>query len=252
MPKLFYNLIFLALSWPALANSNAEELLTKANQAYLEEQYSHAAEIYEEIKSLNLESVNLYYNLANSYFKDGKYGKAILNYERALRLSPGHENAGFNLQVAQSRIVDKVTPVPTVFYVMWWRWFYSIFSINNWGWMVIFSLVFALVCLGLYFFGSSRKTKMLAFGGAIAFFALMLVSNLAARSQYYNNHQRLEGIILMPRVAAKSSPSETSPELFVVHEGSKGLITNDLNEWIEIRLANGNVGWVKKTSLEVI
>ncbi len=252
MYKIFLSIFFASITLGAFPNSNANKLLAAANNAYLENQFSHAAELYQEIRALGLESVSLYYNLGNAYFKDGKFGKAILNYERALRLKPSHENASFNLRVAQSRIVDKVTPVPTIFYVRWWRSICSIFSINNWGWMVIISLVMALCCLGYYFFTSIRWKKMLAFAGALGFFFLMLVSTLAARSQNYNYNKRMEGIILMPRVAAKSSPSETSQELFVVHEGSKGLITNELNEWFEIRLANGNVGWVKKGSMEVI
>lgn len=252
MYKIFFFILTVSHTLVAFPNSNADELLSAANKAYLDNQYSHATELYEEILALGLESVNLYYNLGNAYFREGRYGRAILNYERALRLKPGHENSYFNLLVAQSRIVDKVTPVPTIFYVRWWRSFYSVFSINNWGWMVIVCLLMALICLGYYFFTSKRRNKILAFAGACGFFFLMLVSNLAARSQHYNNHKRMEGIIILPRVAAKSSPSETSPELFVVHEGSKGLIINELNEWFEIRLANGNVGWVKKGSLEVI
>ncbi len=252
MHRILFSIILTSVSFEAFSNVKANDLLALANKAYQEERFSHAAELYEEIRALGLESASLYYNTGNSYFKQAKYGRAILNFERALRLKPGHENASFNLRVAQSRIVDKVTPVPTIFYVRWWRSFYSILSINNWGWLVVVWLVSALACLGLYFFSPNRRNKIIGFVGAIGFLFLMLVSNLAARSQHYNTHKRLEGIILVPRVAAKSSPAETSPDLFVVHEGSKGLITNKLNQWFEIRLANGNVGWVKKASIEVI
>jgi len=252
MQKLVSGIIFLIISTPAISALPAEEILAKANQAYLAGEFSHAVELYEEIRAKNLESASLHLNLGNAYFREGRFGLAILNYERALRLNPRHENANFNLGVAQSRIVDQVSPVPTIFYVSWWQGFYSIFTIDNWGWMVIFCLILTLFCLGFYFFSKTRRFKILAFVATMGFLLLMAVSNLAARAQYYNSQQKKEAIVMLPRVAAKSSPSVVGAELFVIHEGSKATITNELNDWFEIRLANGNVGWVPRASLEVI
>ena len=73
---------------PDAVEASPEQLWDRANTAYVNGDYHAAAEIYEGILAQGLSSVKLYYNLANAYFKVGRYGKAILYYNRALRLAP--------------------------------------------------------------------------------------------------------------------------------------------------------------------
>ena len=64
-------------------------------------------------------------------------------------------------------------------------------------------------------------------------------------------------IIFTPTVTIKSTPAESGNNLFVLHEGAKVEILNemrDLNkvDWCEIRISDGNRGWVRKVDLETI
>ncbi|MBW6497709.1 MAG: tetratricopeptide repeat protein [Bacteroidales bacterium] len=252
MKKLVWWLSGLLFLSPLLLKASPEELIRQANEAYVNGQYSYAIELYESVIEQELESHELYYNLGNAYFKENLFGAAILNYERALKLKPSDENSLFNLEVARTRTIDRINPVPLIFYERWWKNFYSKLSVDGWSWMIIFLLLGFLAAMGAFFFSRTRGMKKTAFGVSLIFAVAMVVSLAAVRAQYSNTYKRKDAIVMVPRATAKSSPGEASPDLFVIHEGSKARITSELGEWYEVRLANGNVGWVKKYALEVI
>ena len=99
-------------------SSNTLEDATKAegDSAYIKEDYAAAIQIYEALLK-NGEAADVYYNLGNSYYKIGEIAKAVLNYERALLLQPGNGDIRANLEVARAKTIDKVEPVPEVFFV---------------------------------------------------------------------------------------------------------------------------------------
>ncbi|HSV88705.1 MAG TPA: tetratricopeptide repeat protein [Bacteroidales bacterium] len=232
--------------------STPHELLQKANQAYISEEYATAIELYESIIAQGYEAAELYYNLGNSYFRHGNIGKAILNYERSLRIDPRNEDAMFNLRVATARTVDQITPLPLIFYKRWWKGVYNIFSLDAWAWIGVVFVIFTLVGLGVFFVSRALKTKKIALGISLFFLMTTFTSFFAARAVYFQNYIIDEAIVLVPNASVKSSPSNESPEVFVIHEGTKAKLTGELGDWYEIRLANGNVGWIQKSAIEVI
>ena len=64
--------------------------------------------------------------------------------------------------------------------------------------------------------------------------------------------QQPEAIVMQPVVNAKGTPSETGASLFVIHEGLKVVVTDRVNDWVEIQLPSGEKGWVEEYSLEII
>lgn len=249
--RAIFSLVFL-FSCMQVPAAEPRELIEQANQAYVNGEYSYAIELYESVLQQKLEAAELYYNLGNAYFKENHFGPAILNYERALRLKPSDESTLFNLEVARARTVDRINPVPLIFYERWWKNFYSIYHTDGWALFAIIFLVISLIFLGGFFFSRTRGIKINTFSLALLFSVFTLVCLLAARAQYFHTYKKEEAIVMVPRATAKSSPGEVSPDLFVIHEGSKARITGELGDWYEVRLANGNVGWVKKSVLEVI
>ncbi len=228
------------------------QILEKANEAYSNNEFKHAVELYEKIIEKGFESSELYYNLGNAYFKSDKIAKAILNYERAKRLNPSDKNIIFNLRVAQSRTVDRIEPVPKLFYEQWWNNILSSQSERGWA---ITSIIFAFlffVTAGLFFYISRKGLKKLLFIFAIIFLITTTLSLVFAQKQYNKLVEQTEAIVFTPRLTAKSAPSASSTDLFVIHQGTKVEITQKVNDWYEIRLPNGNVGWISKESVEII
>ena len=97
-----------------------ENSVTKAegDSAYVKNDYASAIQIYEALLKEG-EAAEVYYNLGNSYYKAGDIAKAILNYERALLIQPGNADIRANLEIARAKTIDKVIPVPEVFFVSW-------------------------------------------------------------------------------------------------------------------------------------
>ena len=76
-----------------------------------------------------------------------------------------------------------------------------------------------------------------------------LAFSVRNKSLVYNSH---EAVIFAPSVNGKSSPDNSGTDLFVLHEGSKVTIEDNLGEWYEIKLSDGNKGWVPSICLEII
>lgn len=233
-------------------NPEISALLNQANQAYINEEYSFAVELYEEVLSAGVGSATLYYNLGNAYFKDNQIGRAILNYERALRLRPFDGNVKYNLEIARSRTVDRIEPLPVIFYIRWWNGFVYAMSVDNWARTGIAFVLVMLSALLVYFFSATARIKKIGFLTATACLILAALSFTAAQDQYTHLNKKTEAVVNVQRLTAKSAPGDASPDLFVIHEGTRVSITDELGEWVEIRLANGNVGWLKRQGIEYI
>ncbi|HJD94343.1 MAG TPA: tetratricopeptide repeat protein [Bacteroides togonis] len=240
----------------ASAFSAAKQIVnaTKAegDSAYIKNDFASAIQIYESLLQQG-EAPEIYYNLGNCYYKTDDIARAILNYERALLLSPGNADIRANLEIARSKAIDKVTPVPEIFFITWIKSLVNSQSSDAWARTGIVSFLLLLVSLAIFFFTQHIKWKKIGFSAAILFLIVTVLSNLFASQQKSYLTNRNDAIILSPSVTVRSTPSESGTSLFVLHEGRKVEIKdNSMREWKEIRLEDGKVGWVPSSSIEVI
>ena len=91
---------------PVSANDEALSRFVSGESSYKDKEYRKAIEQYEMIIKDGQESGQIYYNLANSYFKNGDYGKAVLNYERAKRLMPRDSDVDYNYNYVLNLVKD--------------------------------------------------------------------------------------------------------------------------------------------------
>lgn len=251
MKKIFLSVILSFCIISAFPQDN-KALFEKATIAYSKKQYSEAAQNYLKILNLGFESPEVYYNLGNSYFKQNDFPSAIYYYEKAHKLDPSDEDISFNLKLTNTKIIDKVDEENSFFIARWWRSLYQLFNYDSWAVTGIVLLSLSFVLLGIYLFTFSMKLRKISFWAAVSFFFLTLLIFDFAHLQYNNTVNQKYAIIFTPALTAKSSPDATSTELFVLHEGSKVKITDELGDWYEIKLNNGSMGWVKKSCLRII
>lgn len=224
----------------------------EADSAYIRNDFAAAIQIYENLLQQG-ESAEVYYNLGNSYYKTDDIARAILNYERALLLSPGNADIRANLEIARSKTVDKVEPVPEIFFVTWIKSLINSQSSDAWARTAIVFFLFLLVSFSVFLFTRQLKWKKVGFAGSILFLIVVIVANVFASTQKSYLTDRKDAIILSPSVTVRSTPSESGTSLFVLHEGRKVEIKDgSMREWKEIRLEDGKVGWVPATVVEVI
>ncbi|MCX6268191.1 MAG: tetratricopeptide repeat protein [Bacteroidetes bacterium] len=243
--------IFFCLSHAAF--STAEQLnLAKANKAYSAGSYSVALDLYNKVVEAGYESPELFYNTGNAYFKLNDYAHAILWYERARQLDPGNEDVNFNLNVANTKISDKIEPLPELFYKRWFNGFVQALSVDTWALISVCLFIAGLSGLVLYLASRVLILRKLGFWCALGMFFLSLFMFVFAWYGYSFTKSTHEAIIFAPTITVKSSPDEKSTDLFVLHEGAKVRLLDNISGWYEIRIASGSVGWLPKNSLEEI
>jgi tetratricopeptide (TPR) repeat protein len=214
--------------------------------------YEEALKLWTSIYNTGYRSANLNYNIGNAYFKENNIPLAILFYERAYLLNPADEDINYNLQIARTLIVDRFQEIPELFFVRWYDFVSLSLSTNSWAKISLMSFLICLLSLSFYIYSSRFRHKVLGFWLAIFLFVLSFSTfsfTLRNKSLVYDSHK---AIISIPLVSGKSSPDNSGTDLFVLHEGTKVSVEDEVGEWYEIRLSDGNKGWVHSNSLNII
>lgn len=248
--RLITCILLLLPGFNALADDQQD--IAKANKAYMAGFYENAASLYEKVIGEGNVAPELYYNLGNAYFKAGNIPSAILNYERALKYKPGDEDILYNLRVANSKIVDKIDVLPELFYIRWWKNLKTWMSPDGWARTGITSFTLLFLITALFLLSRSARNRKIYFALGIGILLMNMISGFIAWDTYKQSVQKNTAIVFTPTLPVKSSPDESSIDLFVVHEGLKVGIIDAIGEWNEIRIANGNKGWVRSADLKPI
>ena len=234
------------------ADPTPDQLWDLANTAYVNGDYHAAAEYYEAIGALGLSSVKLYYNLGNTYFKEGRLGKSILNYRRALRLSPGSDDIRYNLGVAEARTKDNIEAIPEFFLTEWVRGVRHTMSCTAWSIFSLVALVFALSLFLIYLLARRLSLRKTGFYGTLIAFVLFILTTWFALGERREMLDDTQAVVMSLSTAVKSSPDKSATDLFVLHEGTLVEITNRLDDWCEITIADGKKGWLESKTIETI
>jgi tetratricopeptide (TPR) repeat protein len=236
----------------ALVDAAESPKMKEANEQYTKENFAVADSLYEDILRTDGESVALYYNLGNAKYKQGLIGPAILNYERALLLDPTNEDVLFNLELAKSHTTDKIDPVEKLLITKWNETIQKWFSSNTWAVISIVLFILFIGLLGCFLFARFSWLKKTFFFSGIIVIDLCFVAMTYAKKQKESVINHEYAIVYAATVTGKSSPDTGGTDLFILHEGTKVKIKNQLNDWMEIQLEDGHVGWVPTKSVEII
>ena len=234
------------------ASDDRDSVLLQAEQYYQQNEFSKAIAEYQSLTDSGLTSAELFYNLANAYFKNHDIKSAILYYERARRLAPNDEAIDFNLNLSRSLIFDKVEAVPELFIIIWGKAVRDWMTLRGWAWWSIGSFSVMLMLGLLFLFVRNMRVRRLAFGLSVFCFLLSLTTFTFGYLQKANIERTDEAIVFAPSVTLKSSPDDSGNNLFILHEGIKVRIEDRIGEWCEVRIDDGNKGWMRISELVVI
>lgn len=254
--KALYMIAFLLMAAPFAASAQdayVDSLWNQANAAYVDGRWDDAVAGYDMISQMGLESASLYCNTGDAYFKAGNISKAILNYERALKIDPSYEDARYNLELLGSMIQDRIDPVPEFILKVWAKDVCWLMDSDAWAalFLVLLALVAAMVLL--FVLSPSVAGRRTGFFTAIALLVLA-VASLSFSLWQKNDYMKADSaIVIRPVSSVKSSPSaESSQDLFVLHEGTKVKILDQVGGWNNIELADGRQGWIRNSDIETI
>ena len=229
-----------------------EQLWDRANTAYINGDFHTATEVYEQILSRGLTSVKLYYNLANSYFKEGQLGKSVLFYRRALRLAPGNDDIRYNLSVAEARTKDNIEQIPEFFLTEWMRDVRHTMSCTAWSIVSLAALVCALALFLAYLLAQRLPLRKTGFYGTLVAVAVFMLTSWFAMGERREMLDDTQAVVMSLSTAVKSSPDKSATDLFVLHEGTLVEISDRLDNWCEVTIADGKKGWLECKTIETI
>lgn len=233
--------------------SYPDSLWNAGVDAYARGLWEQALEDWRKIESLGIESVDLYYNMGNASYKQGDISHAILWYERALKIDPSDADSRNNLAFVNGFVQDHIDVVPEFFLKQWVRRLSYIMGSDAWAIAacLMFAVLLALVLV--FLLSGKRGARQAGFFGAIAALlltALSLGCSFAQRADYFRADK---AIVVSAVTSAKSAPgSETSADLFVLHEGTKVHILDTVGDWLRVEIADGRQGWLPSSTLEII
>jgi len=238
MKNIFY--ILLLVSQVFFAQSGFE----RGNDLYKNGKYEQAIDAYNSVLSAKKHSAELYFNLANCYYKLNKVAPAIYNYEKALVLNPNDKDIANNLRFAQKRTVDEIKVVPKVGFAKLLRDFTGNFHYNTWAWIsVIFAILFLISFLGYYFSALTSNKRLFFFG---MFIMLLLVIISVASAAFEKSHFKNEkpAIVFAEMAEVKSEPQNKGTTVVVLHEGTKVYVNEKVDNWKKVQLTDGTEGWI--------
>ena len=233
--------------------------------AYNNKEYVEAVEAFESIVAQGKASADVYYNLANAYFKlgqqdatasrpfaGGELGRAVLNYERALKLDPTMDDARYNLDIAKDMTND-TEAVPESFMRRVWRAMAGAMTTNGWTVLSLSSLFATLMFALFYLLHGAIVVRKVAFFIALATLVLFVVATALALTQSSVAAEKSQAVIL----ANDTTPVHASPDSGskIIRQPSQGVtvkVARTQDEWTEVRFADGEKGWVRTHNVEII
>ena len=228
-------------------------VLSDADSAYIQGDYLKAISIYESVIGNQGVNATLYMNLGNCWLKRDEIAKAILNYERAYLIDPSDPDIRFNLELARTKTVDKVSPVNQLFITVWFKKLLALLDVNGWALLTVILFVLTVILVGILLFSKKSGIRKISFSFSVFFLLLSILSFIFATTQMGNLKQRDTAIIMSPSVTVKSTPTSAGTDLFIIHEGRKvKILDSSMKEWVEIRLEDGNTGWIPVSVMEII
>jgi tetratricopeptide (TPR) repeat protein len=239
-------LLFFAWTAPCLAQTEAHAFIS-ALEAYKRGDFQQAVRQWEALADGGIVNGRLYYNLGNAYLKNNDLGRALLWYERALKLIPGDPDLRFNYEYARSLTRDAQEEGPSAWARILFFWKYQLSA----GTLKILALGCNLVFWML--FSAWRLThrnglrRMAWVAGLPA-----LVLALTVTATYYEEAYLRQGIVLPEQVAVRSGLETTSTELFSLHAGARVRVVKDYNQHYQVHFSEDKIGWIDKDAVGLI
>ena len=232
--------------------TDIDSLYHIANSLYQQGQYEPALEQYNTLILSGKESADLYYNMGNAAYRSNSIGHAILYYEKALKLEPAHEDAIHNLDFVSRYRLDTFEEVPVLFLGAWINGFVQLFPEQSWSILAMAFFIIILTGLLVFLFSRRMVLKKSGFISGLVALILFVITLSSAISRHRDIVNPDSGIILAPSVVVRSSPSASGTELFILHEGTKIKVNEEVSGWQNVKLIDGREGWILVDDFESI
>ena len=229
----------------------ATRVFNEANALYARGSHDEACALYEQIVTGGFENADVYYNLGNACYKTGRIGQAVLAYERALRLEPGHEDAAANLSFVRGRLADRQTTAAESAVAAAVERFYR--RVPSTTLAVIASASFFALALALLV--AILRGGFAAWNARVAWVlgAVLLLAGGAAAVKVAGARSSAEAVVLAREVAVRTGPGDDFVIEFKLHEGTKVRLREARGDWARASVSGTDLeGWLPFAAVEAI
>lgn len=237
-------------------------LISEADQAYMDNDFEKALDLYLQAAETEGSSSALYYNIGNTYYRLNELGNAVLYYKKSLKIDPKNSDAQTNLDFVKTKLIDEQETSASLSKSVGDKML-TIFTPNGWAVAAIGAFALVLIALGIYILAptvSLRKTSF--FGGIILLIFTVVATVFAFRSANRLLNQK-EGVITVPTTTLSTVPRiphSKNEEAFSLHEGaiveiidSISVPTDSINPlWYEVKADDSHRAWLPSSDLSKI
>jgi tetratricopeptide (TPR) repeat protein len=249
MKKILFLLFMIANTINA---QNVDTLFVSANELYRNGAFKEAIKKYKKIESQEMVSSELYLNLGNAYYRLNKVGPTIFYYEKALKLNPLNVDVKNNLVFAKRLALDNIEEVPKTVFQKFNTNYLQKLSYNEWAIVaVVFSFSTSIFFLFFYFGYSSGKKRIYFTTSGISLI-LLIFSVFITYSQYSLTKKNKEAIVFVQKTEVRNAPTLNSEEIFTLHEGTKVIVLDAIDNWKKIKLVDGKQGWIIADEIKLL
>tara|TARA_B100000767_G_C19778637_1_gene544489 strand:+ start:9065 stop:9823 length:759 start_codon:yes stop_codon:yes gene_type:complete len=227
-------------------------LFDQGNKAYNLGDYDEAVTQYQEVLKVGVHSSGLYFNLANAYYRLGIVGESIFYFEKAKQLDPKNKEILTNLTYARNMTLDAIEVLPESIFTQITNKILSWFTMTQWS-KILISIAWLLALLFVLYLWNTKGVWKRVYFSSFLILTLLFISIFTLT--YLRNtklQSELSGIVFESKINIWGEPNDRSEILFVLHEGTKVEVLDELAQWKKIKIANGSEGWVLASSLRML
>ena len=243
--RLLYIFIFF------LNNQSLDSIFDSSNDFYTNGNYQMAIEGYKSILNSGFESAELYYNLGNAFYKLNNIPESNFFYEKARSILPDDEDVLINLSFAQNLRIDKIEKLPISQTQNLKINILKMFSEKGWS-ILLITLAWA-ICISLILYLSINKSiqKRIFFSQSIILLIIAIVILIINIEKKELNNEKF-AIVFDKEVEVWSEPNRISELKFLLHEGTKVKQIDTIQDWVNIQLENGTLGWIQSSTIKIL
>jgi len=250
--KFLFLFSLIGFSFVEISAQDHDALFEKANEFNASNNYQQAVSTYQQLLKTGVQSAEIEYNLGNAYLQLNQVAEAILHYERALTIESNDSDILQNLRIAQERIEEDIIPNPPFFLSAAWNDFKLSGSSNLWSFLFLLFFFATVGGLILWQIAKDRMRRKQGFFAGIAFSILSLVFFFLAEGKANIEKDSHAGIIMQNKTELHAAAEANSPIVRDLSAGIKVTISDNINNWYKIKLANGEEGWLPAQAFEKI
>ena len=247
MKAMIFFLYFFQVILNAESTIPVDSLFSIGNRYFSIEKYDYALDAYLAILE-KVENPDLYFNIGNTYYRQGNLGQAIWAYEKGIQLSPLHKDLKYNLDFVNARVKDRIEVPKGILFIEMYRTIKRNVKLNDlllWG-----GIMMLLASFATFFKVFNILDNIFAYRMTVILFIFSLLLHMIALDKYWEISDKNEGIIISSIVNVRSAPIDRDEKIiFRIHEGLKVDIVQSQPGWFEIILLDGKKGWIEHQSL---